>query len=280
MSAITQTRVEDAVANANDFLTTERGANLDGDFASTQVAERVTSVQERAQDLLEAFPYPGLDGLFVPLSQHNSSDYSEAVAVLPGYLVLVPSTLVEKGPAHFYPAVVSEDGLKTSELRLHVLKQPYKQQIRYGASMVLSAAGQSETKGVGDHGRKTNDGVEAEHFSTLLAAGSDQAVQTAWVNGQHVNHSWRQQPGNSVTAEVSSRLFGQDIPQTTITITREQVETGKAMLMWHEGMRNEQNVAETATRDNALVVIQGLGFEALRTANPKGVEDVKRILSV
>ncbi len=277
---ITQMRVEEAIASTNDFLNAERGASIDGDFAGRQVAERVATVQERAEAVLQSVPHPKLDGLYVPLSMHNATDFSEAAAVLPGYLVLVPSALVERGTSVFYPAVVSEDGLKTSDIRLHVLRQPYRQQVRYGASMVLSAAGQSETKGIGDHGRKSNDGVEAEHFATLLAAGSDANVQAAWQSGQHVNHTWREQAGNSVTAEVFKRLFGPDMPQTTITITKQQIETGQAMLLWHEGMRDEQTGnPETAARDKALVVIQGLGYEALRTRSPQGIDNVKRLIA-
>lgn len=279
-SSITQTRVEDAIASTNVFLGTECGASIDGDFAGHQVAERVTTVQERADAILRSVPHPKLDGLYVPLSKHNANNYAEAVAVLPGYLVLVPSALVEHGISVFYPAVVSEDGLKSDNLRLHVLRQPYRRQVRYGASIVLSAAGQSETKGIGEHRRKSNDGVEAEHFATLLAAGSDASVQAAWQSGQHVNHTWRQQASNSVTAEVSKRLFGSDIPQTTITITKQQIETGQAMLLWHEGMRDEQTGnPETAARDRALVVIQGLGYEALRTRNPQGIDIVKRLIA-
>lgn len=279
MLEITQVRVEDVIASTNAFLEAERGASIDGDFAGRQIAERVATVSERAEAVLQSVPYPKLDGLYVPLSKHNASSYSEAVAVLPGYLVLVPSAVVEQGTSFFYPAVVSEDGLKTGNLRLHVLRQPYRQQIRYGASMVLSAAGQSETKGIGEHGRKANDGVEAEHFATLLAAGSDTNVQAAWQSGQHVNHMWREQTGNSVATEVSRRLFGADMPQTTITITRQQVEAGQAMLLWHEGMRDEQTGSpETAARDKALVVIQGLGYEALRSRDPQGIETVKRMI--
>lgn len=277
---ITQSKVEDAIASTNAFLSTERGATLDGEFASNQVAERVATVAERAQAVLQSVPHPKLDGLYVPLSKHNATSFSEAATVLPGYFVLIPSALVERGTSVFYPAVVSEDGIKTSDIRLHVLKQPYRQHIRYGTSMVLSAAGQSETSGIGEHGRKSNDGVEAEHFSTLLAAGSDTTVQNAWMAGQHINHTWRKQAKNSVTAEVSRRLFGSDIPQTTLTITKQDIEAGKAMLLWHDGMRDEQlGAPETATKDKALVVMQGLGYEALRRTNPQGVDNVKRLLT-
>lgn len=277
---ITHSKIEDAIASTNAFLGAERGASLDGDYAGLQIAELVSTVKDRAEAVLRSVAHPTLEGLYVPLSKHNASSYAEAAAVLPGYLVLVPSALVERGTSLFYPAVVSEDGLKNNNIRLHVLKQAYHQQIRYGASVVLSAAGQSETKGIGDHGKKSNDGVEAEHFSTLLAAGSDPSVQAAWQAGQHINHSWREQAGNSVTAELSKRLFGSDIPQTTITITKDQIEKGQAMLLWHEGMRDKQTGNfETAARDNALVVIQGLGYEALRNRSPQGIDNVKRLIS-
>jgi hypothetical protein len=278
--AITQMRIEDAVASTDAFLGAERGASIDGEFASHQVAERIATVQERAEAVLQSVPHPTLDGLYVPLSKHNANNYDEAAAVLPGYLVLVPSAMVERGTSAFYPAAVSEDGIKTGDIRLHVLRQPYRRRVQYGASMVLSAAGQSETEGIGGHGRKVSDGVEAEHFATLLAAGSDVNVQAAWQAGQHVNHTWRTQASNSVTAEVSKRLFGAEIPQTTLTVTRQQVEAGQAILLWHEGMRDEQTgKPEAATKDKALVVIQGLGYEALRSRNPQGIDNVKRLIA-
>ncbi|HSW85482.1 MAG TPA: hypothetical protein VLF79_02620 [Candidatus Saccharimonadales bacterium] len=287
MGEITQTRAEDAIAITNAFLDTERGANIDGDFAGRQIAERVATVQEQAEELLTSTKIKEHDGFYLVLGQfqtrdkiYNGGDFQQAATVLPGYLVLVPSSLVDSGTSFFYPAVVSEDGLKTQDIRLHVLRQPYRQQIRYGSSMILSAAGQSETKGIGEHGRKADDGVEAEHFATLLAAGSDHRVQTAWQSGEHINHNWRKQSGNSVTTEVAKRLFGQDIPQATITITPQQIETGQAILVWHQGMRDEQTGRpETAARDNALVVIQGLGYEALRTSNPQGIDNVRRLIA-
>jgi hypothetical protein len=91
---------------------------------------------------------------------------------------------------------------------------------------------------------------------------------------------WREQANNSVTAEVSKRLFGSEMPQATITITKDQMESGQAMLLWHEGMRDmHTGKPETAARDKALVVIQGLGFEALRSRNPKGIDDIKRLIA-
>lgn len=277
---ITQAKIEDAIASTNAFLGAERGATIDGGFASKQVAERVTSVSERAKALLQSVPHPNLSGLYVPLSKHNAGRYDEVAAVLPGYLVLVPSALVKAGTSSFYPAVVSEGGIKTGALRLHVLQQPYHGKVGSGTSTILSAAGQSETKGIGEHGRKSNDGVEAEHFATLLAAGIDTSVQTAWRAGKHVNHAWRQQASSSVTTEVSKRLFGSNIPQATLTITKQQIETGRAMLLWHDGMRDAQTGSpETAARDNALVVIQGLGYEALRAQSPQGIDTVKRLIA-
>ncbi len=277
---ITQTRVEDAIASANAFLSTERGASIDGDFASHQVAEQVTTVRERAEALLRSIPHPELDGLYVPLSKYNAADYNEAVAVLPGYFVLIPSALIDRGTSVFYPAVVSEDSLKSNEVRLHALRRPYRQRAHYGASMMLSAAGQSETRGIGDHGRTANDGIEAEHFATLLAAGSDTSVQAAWQSGQHINHLWRERPANSVTSEVSKRLFGDEIPLTTVTITRQQIEAGQAMLLWYDDIRDRQTGApETATKARALETYQALGYETLRASNPRGLDAVKRLIA-
>lgn len=280
--SITQTRTEDAIAKANNFLEIERGADLDGGFAARQVTERVLTVEERARALLFSIPHPKHSGFYVPLSKYNANYFSEAAAVLPGYMVLIPSGLVEKGTSELYPAVVSEDGLKNQNIRLHVLKQPYRQGMSYGAAMILSAAGQSETKGVGEHGRTVSDGIEAEHFATLLAAGSDSRVQADWQADKHVNHTWRERSSNSVVTEVSRRLFGQDIPQATITITRRQIEKGKAMLLWHEGMRGQdsgqQGQPETATKSNALVVIQALGYEALQARGEENIDTVKKLI--
>lgn len=278
---ITRTRAEDAVSAADAFLSEQRGAGIDGDFAAAQVASYVNKQGSATEALLTFDPYPGQDGFYVPLSKRNASMYNQAATSLVGHVVLVPSVLSDPNTkGAFYPAVVSQDGLKTGDIRLHVLQQPYRRGITYGASMVLSAAGQSETKGIGEHGRKSSDGVEAEHFATLLAAGTDEKVQTAWRAGQHINHTWRRQPGNSVTTEVSKRLFGRDIPQKTITISKQAVETGKAMLLWHEGLRDQQTgKPEAATKEKALVIIQGLGYQALRSTNPQGIETVKRLIA-
>ena len=146
--------------------------------------------------------------------------------------------------------------------------------------MMLSAAGQSETAGIGDHGRTNSDGIEAEHFATLLAAGSDPQVKTAWQRGEHVNHAWRDNTQDSVVAEVSGRLFSEDAPQTTLTVTKAQVASGQAMLLWHEGMRDaDTGQPEAATQPNALVVVQGLGYEALRSTSPHAIDNLKEMIA-
>jgi hypothetical protein len=278
---ISQTRIEDALAEATSFLGAERGVNLDGDFASSQLEQRVTSTSERAEILLQATPHPTLEGLYVPLHKKNAAaKYDEAVAALPGYMILIPSNLVETGTSVFYPAVVSEDGVKNQQLRLHVLKQPYRQYVSKHASVTLSAAGQAETTGIGEHGRTATEGIEAEHFTTLLTAGIDDNIRDAWQAGVHNNHVWRTNQSSSVTGEMSKRLFTENTPQTTITITRQDVEQGRATLLWHEGMRNQSNgKPENAARDKALVIVQGLGFQALKAQNPRGIDTVKRLLA-
>lgn len=275
---LTQTRVEDGASAAEAFMQAERGVSLDGGFAGNQVAEHVTSVQLQAMELLQARPVQGFDGLYEPLGKGNIEQFDLAVTALPGHMVLVPSTLVENGTSQFYPAVVSEDGIKEKVLRLHVLRRPYRRHLGYGAAMVLSAAGQAETKGVGKHRAGMNDGVEAEHFATLLAAGSDPSVRVDWRAGRHINHTWRQQADSSVTTQVSQRLFGQDVPQSTVTLTKAQVRAGQARIFWHEGMCDEHGNPETATRQNALVVIQGLGFTALKERDRQAIDEVKGLL--
>lgn len=275
----TQTRVDEAIGLANDFLTHERGTQLDGDFAAASVRQHVASVAEQAEEFLTAIPYPNQQGLYVPLSKLNAHMFSKAVAVLPGHIVLVTPQLVGEQGSSFYPAVVSEDGTKTGMLRLHVMHRPFRQKLGRAAATFLSSAGQSETSGIGQHGRLPSDGVEAEHFATLLTAGSDPDVGDRWLAGEHVNHTWRKSPNDSVTSRVNNMLLDENTPQSTVTLTQQQFKLGKAILLWHEALRNANNKPETATRSNALLVVQGLGFEALKTRSPKSLDTLKRLLA-
>lgn len=275
---LSRTILEDAAASAETFLKT----NLDGGFATQAIAGRVEPLAESAEALLRSVPYPGQAGLYVALSKHNANQYAQAVLALPGHVTLIPSMLVGDEIPALYPAVVSEDGIKSSKLRLHVLKQAYDHQhgLGYSAAMLLSAAGQSETPGVGQHSSARSDGVEAEHFSSLLVAGNNARVRAAWQSGgEHINHAWRQRANDSVLTELSDSLLSADMSLKTITITETQVKDGQAALFWHEGMRNaETGRPETATRKDALVVVQGLGYEALRNTNRQGLDVVKRLL--
>lgn len=284
-TSITQTKIEVAIADTTDFLNTERGVGLDGDYASGQLASRIEPVQQQAEAFLKAVPLPSKPGWHVPLSRSNADLYDDAVALLPGYLVLVHASAVQEKAAEFFPAVISEDSIATQSLRLHVYKHPYRRQLRYEAAVALSAAGQSETAGMGGHGKLSSDGVEAEHFAALLTAGGDQRIQSAWQSGNHVNHTLRNTPNNSVTTTMSNKLFGEDIPQTTITMTRQQIAGGKAVLFWHQGLLDpESGQPETAARDGALVTIQSLGFQALRdrdlrSGNSKHVDALKAMIA-
>jgi len=276
---LTQTRVEEAISEANNFLQSERGAILDGDVAADTVRERVVTVAEEAEALLRERPILGKEGFYAPLSKGNPEDFARAAATLKGYMVLVPAMLTGDKVPGFYPAVVSEQDATPTSMRLHVFKQPYKRQLTSSVSTLLSASGQSETAGVGDHGHENGDGVEAEHFATILTAGGDKATREAWQEGDHINHKWRKNPRNSVTSQMSQTLFGSEIPQATITITKKGVEEGEALLLWHEGMRDQETgQIETATRPGALVVIQALGMEALKKTDPT-LENVKILVS-
>ncbi len=281
MSEFTKTKFEDALSGAENFLYQERGESIDGAYAGTRVQEQINTVASRAEALLTSVPYPNQDGYYIPLSKHNKNQYNEAIQVLPGHMVLVPSGLVGSAENCFYPAVVSEDSRKNNTLRLHVLRQKYGQSgIGYGSGMILSASGQSETKGVGEHGKKPNDGLEAEHFASLLAAGGNKSVYSAWQKGQHINHTWRRQSNSSVTTEVFRTLFGSDVSQETINITSEQIATGKALILWHEALRDQDSgKPESATKDKALVIVQALGYQALKDKNPDGLDNVRRLIS-
>lgn len=277
---LTQTRVEDAIDTANSFLQYERNATLDGGAATENIQKRVLTVREIAEALLTERPVHGKEGFYAPLSRSNPEDFAQASATLPGYMVLVPAVLVGERNGGFYPAVVSEQDATPTSMRLHIFKRPYKQRLTTSVSTLLSASGQSETAGVGRHGFKEGDGVEAEHFATILTAGGDKAVRQAWKKGMHINHQWRKAPNSSVTSQMSQRLFGEDIPQATICITKKDIEEGKALLLWHEGMRDQDSgEIETATRPGALIVIQALGMEALKKTDPH-LDNVKKLVSM
>jgi len=277
---LTQTRVEDAIDTANNFLQYERNTTLDGGLATEKILKRVLTAAEAAEELLMERPVRGKEGFYAPLSKSNPEDFAHIAATLPGYMVLVPAALVGEKNGGFYPAVVSEQDATSTSMRLHVFKQTYRQHLTPSVSMLLSASGQSETEGVGRHGLKHGDGVEAEHFATILTAGGDKVIRKAWAEGVHVNHQWRKAPNSSVTSQMSQRLFGEDIPQVTTRVTKKDIEQGKALLLWHDGMRNQESgEIETATRPGALIVIQALGMEAVRRTDPN-LDTVKRLVSV
>lgn len=272
-----------------DFLEHERGADIDGAETADVVRERIISIEDAAEDLLTGIPHPKQDKFYVPLSAYNANRFDEVAETLADYFILVPSALVNpQAPSAFYPAVISERGMAdrshikgqdANVLRLQVLQHPFRrEQIAYGGAVLLAAAGQSETEGVGKHGHDGGDGVEAEHFQTLMAVGSDPSIQAAWAKGDHINHSWAGQPHTSVASQVSRRLHGKDAPQETITITRLQVENREAQLLWHEEMRDDDGKPLNASRKNALVIAQAMSFEAI-AEQPARLDNLKRMIA-
>jgi len=276
---LTKGSADDAIDAANNFLSTERGSSLDGDFASIELTRRVVSVQEHAEYLLTANPINNT-GLYAPLASGNVDKFHEVATTLAGYFVLVQSNIIEPGSNSFYLATVSSEGSTKEQMSLHVFMYPYKAVSKYASSLLLSAAGQSEMPGIGDHSRVTNDGIEAEHFPTLLAAGVDTVVLDSWKNGNHINHIWRKNPESSVLTEVSTLLFDQSMRQRTVILTKSQVEKRKAALYWHEEMRDDiTGEPDAATKQGALLVVQGLGFQSLKEKSPIGLSVVKSLLS-
>lgn len=267
--------VDQAVEKLGNFLEAERGASPDGGFASEQVAQHVMTVAERTQHLLTSVAHPQIPRMFVPLSKYNAGQYDEAVSILPGHMVLVPSPLVGSLEKSFYPAVVSEDGIAQRALRLHVLHQPYLfRGLGVSAATLLSAAGQSETLGVGDDNRPVGDGIEVEHFAALLTVGESAGATATW-RTDHANHGVRKLPNSSVSSQFVHALLGQEARQSTLTITKKQIDDGKAMILWHDSLRDVAGDPEAATRDNALVTLQALGYQAL---TPEAVDNIKRSL--
>lgn len=275
MTEATLTQMHDAIAETNDFLFYERGETLDGAGAASSVEAAVITVEQQAHDLLFAQPFPNKPGYYVPLSMHNASQFELARQVLPGYAVLVPSVIAGYSSSEFFPAIVSEDSAKREGIRLHILCQPYRNEMLHGTSVTLSGVGQSETTGVGvSHGA-----TEPEHLATLLAASDDATVRARWERGDHINHEWRDSPTSSVVSEVSNRLFKGESPRVTKTISRADIDANRAILLWHEGLRNTvTGKPETATRTDALVILQGLGFQALKKHKPQAIDDLKSML--
>lgn len=292
---LNQERIEGAVSAANDFLQAQLGASLDGDPAARKFEERMLSVGERAMALLRAIPHPKYEGYYVPLSKYNvtgqaTADFDEAAATLPGYRVLLPGPLVGVKSNDFFPAVVSEDGLKEpGTLRLHVHGYPYRRRttedgretfLSDSARVYLAGAGQSETKDIGEDGTHgSNDALEAGHFPTIIAAGMDSTILEAWQAGSHINHAWRESPDNSAIVETSKRLGGPI--RKTVTITRDAIARGDATIWWHKDLDEKETNdkgPDLKPKSSALVVVQALGFEELKRRNPKGLETVKRLI--
>lgn len=298
MEDITKTKFEDAAEQAETFLDQERNVSLDGSFAADTVLDTVDNTKDTANAVLRANEVGKTPDLFVPLSKRNAHEFELVAETLPGYVVLVPSSLVGKPEDKaFYPAIISADKAsgqhqcapgcshdhhhhERDEIRLHVLQHKFGFQgaLGEGAKTILSAAVQSETEGIGDHGRLDTDGVEAEHFPTLLAISSDPILQARWQAGHHVNHTWREQKDTSVLTQVNHTLLGSEVPQATISITRSDVEAGKAAIFWHPALEAEHG-AETGTKPNALVLVQALGYSSLVGKNPNAIDNVRRILS-
>ncbi len=277
---ISQAQIEDAIDATASFVSQERDTGIDGGFASQQIAANIQSKAQIAEELLTETPHPSQDGWYAPLHKLNvHRRYAEAVTSLPGYIVLVPSAIIDREASSFYPAVISEDSLTAGALRLHVLRQPYRLQLLDSAKTILSGAGQSETTGIGNHGRTDNDGVEAEHFTALLASAADKDIQSQWSIGNHVNHAWRSNSGSSVTGKMYERILSDEIAQKTITVTRQSISKGKAAIYWHDSLRAEDGRPEGATTENALVVIQAIGFQALRDMSPRSIDTIKRLLA-
>ncbi len=290
---ITQTRIEDAIDETNSFLQYERNTDVDkgsgvevdekGDIltADKQLERRILTTEDVAEELLTARPIAKMDGFYAPLSSENPEDFPLIAKTFPGRIVLVPAVLAGDKVSALYPAVVSEQDATSSNIRLHVFKQAYRQTLTSSAGVILSAGGQSETAGIGRHGHGVGDELEAEHFATIIAASSDDAVREAWQDNKHINHKWRKEPDNSVTTQMSKRLFGDEIPQSTISISKQAIVEGGAALLWHKGMRDQSTGApESATRPDALEVMQALGFQALKEKDPKnGLDNVKKMVS-
>lgn len=276
---ITQSQIEDAVDTASSFITQERGTSLDGSFASTYMREKITSTAELAEQLLTETPHPSLPGLYVPLHSGTQQQFEESLHVLPGHIVLLPSAFVDRKDSAFYPAIVSEDSIAHNALRLHVLRQPYKKQLLGSSRTILSGAAQAETKGVGSHGRTANDGVEAEHFTALMTISSSEQSITNWANGYHVNHGWRSGKQTSVTSEMHRQIFEDEIPQTTITITKQDILNKRAAVYWHESLRGTDGKPEHGSTTDALIIIQALGFQALKEKRPRALDSIKTMIA-
>lgn len=289
---LTQTQVADAVGFADHFMAETAGTILDGADAAVQLERQVKTAEEVAEELLNDSPgISGQPAYHAVLGRHNPQRFDEALTSLPGYTVLIPSRMVAPDePAGYYRAAVMGND-PSGAIRLHVYCAQF--QAKFGLPLsidtTLSAASQSEVVSVQAHGeRRRGDEVASEHVATLAAAAVDPLIERRWRQGDHVDQQWRTQhlqaspdgrspaPATSVTAEMNRRLNDGKSPEVTVMVTREEIRTGRKLLLWHESMRDENGRPETSARPNALVTVQALAVQALKDKGRLTV--VKRLL--
>ena len=318
---LTPDTTDDLIELGNEFLQTEREVDLDsGDSAVSETNEQIYSVEDAARDLLRDdsidLDASGLPGFRAVLSGPNANKFELVAATLPGYDVLIPSSLVPAGDpkdsdkmmpgGSFMPGKVSPES-DTDTITIRVMAHPFhvSEGLPFGARLLTDGAVKYEHPSIGQHddeadsadgseehahegetGKDPNE-VEAEHLPTLFLAGVDVSVRQVWEEAaaakpgaEHPNHLLRRGealPGDamassgSVTEEIYRRTPGlEDLaPQRTVTVSKHQVETGQAAILWHETMTDTGTPEAQPLRadnDDAILAVQGLAFFATKEA--------------
>jgi hypothetical protein len=281
-----------AIGAANSFLE-DSGMRLDGGFAADLQHNQIMTVAQRAEELLvtRQMSSEAFSGFSWVLDANNEEAFDEARMVLPHFVVLVPGQALGQKASDFFPAVVSEDSLQSSDIRLHAYlkafdphaaehhsKERNGSPIGIDANTALSAASLSEISAMGVHGRLGRDISDAEHFLMVEAAIKNPVVRKAIEGKEHPNHDVRKRPNSSVTGVALGSLLGDQLPQRTITITKNQISTRQIVLLWHRMLVDAEKNPLTASQPNSLEVVQGVAYKAA-SATHSDRETLERLIA-
>ncbi|HVS78754.1 MAG TPA: hypothetical protein VHD84_00480 [Candidatus Saccharimonadales bacterium] len=269
---LSSSQITDEIGRSQEFVIAERG-QIDQIDAAANLAGMV-SPQQAAYEFARDPSRQNKRGFYEILRHNDGPDRLAAFRThMAGRMVIVLKL------AHLFPAVVSVDKDQTAAIKLHIFENLWRPGgLTALQRYVLSGTAQAETKGVGEHGRLSDDKVEAEHFLGLLNGAARISEATTWRRGIHPNHSYR---GNN--SSVPSRLSEATaespglIPGGTITTVSFSRLPAPQVIYWHEDLLSERGI-ETGDQPDALKALQGLGYISL--LEQKKDDNLRALLAV
>ena len=269
-------QIEEGTGELTSFLGSERGG-ADGWDASINLA-KVVSPERAAYEFAADVTRLNQFGYYEILRHDDEvGRVGQFNRFMAGRIVIAPS--IRGGRMQLFPAVVSLKSIgDPSNLRLHVLEKPLQADgLTEVQRISLSAAAQSETEGIGQHGRVTDDRVEAEHFLTVMRAAIDPVTARVWSSGTHPNHTWRQQASVLDVVSTPTQQAPSLMPSRIKTVNfKGGLPTGYR-LYWHDSLTSGDKSVETGNRANALVHAQGLGYLTLKDTG--NVDNLRRLIA-